>query len=87
MFRILTNKQIATFKSEGNIYEIKLERKCDNKAHIIVKQIFIDAEPVVIFNQYQQAKSIGAKDIQVFAALEEFYPDIIKKKEEGGFNE
>ena len=80
MFRILTNKQIATFKSEERIYDIKIDRRVDNKAHIIVKEVFIDKVAEIIFNQYEQAKSIADKDIQVYAALEEFYPAIVSKE-------
>jgi len=80
MFRILTNKQIATFKEGEKIYEIKIDRRVDNKAHIIVKEIFIDKVAEVVFNQYEQAKSIAKKDIQVFEALEEFYPSIVNKE-------
>jgi len=80
MFRILTDKQTATFKSEDKIFKIEIERRVDNKSHVVVKEIFIDAVPRTIANQYGQSKSIGAKDLQVFAALEEFYPTIIKKR-------
>lgn len=86
MFRILTNKQTATFKSEGKMYKIEIERRVDNKSHITVKEIFIDAVPKTVFNQYAQAKSVGEKDLQIFAALEEFYPAIIKKKDENVFD-
>ena len=77
MFRMLTNKQTATFKIHTKIYKIEIERRCDNKSHIVVKEIFIDKEPNIVFNKYEQDKSIAVKDIQVYAAIEEFYPDII----------
>jgi predicted nucleic acid-binding protein len=77
MFRILTNKQTATFKIHNKIYKIEVERRVDGKSHIKVQEIFLDKVSVVIQNKYQQLKTIADKEIQIYAAIEQFYPDII----------
>ena len=77
MFRILTNKQTATFKIHDKIYKMEIERRVDGKAHIKVQEVFIDKVGELIFNKYEQGKTIAEKDIQIYAAIEEFYPDIV----------
>jgi len=77
MFKILTNKQVATFKEHNSVYKITIERRCDGKAHITLKKIFLEKVGEIVFNKYQQPKTITDKDIQIYAALEKFYPAII----------
>jgi len=77
MFRILTNKQTATFKIHDSIYKINIERRVDGRAHIRVQEVFIDKVGELIFNKYEQGKTVADKDIQIYAAIEEFYPAIV----------
>lgn len=77
MFRILTNKQTATFKEHDKIYKIEIERRVDGMAHITLKEIFLEKVGELVLNKYEQPKTITDKDIQIYAAIEKFYPSII----------
>ena len=77
MFKILTNKQVATFKENEKIYKITIDRRVDNKAHIVLKEIFLEKVGEIVHNKYEQPKTITNKDIQIYTALEEFYPMIL----------
>ena len=77
MFRVLTNEQTATFKIIDDVYKIRIQRRADNKSCITVFQIFIDKEDSLVMNKYGQLKTIAEKEIQVYQALEDFYPVIL----------
>lgn len=82
MYRILTDREKKTFKTDTGIYIIDIERKVDNKAHAKIRVMEDYQTDLIVRNRYGQEKTIADKAATAYEIIEEFYPVLLGKEEE-----